>query len=118
MSSGVLRAIDDLIKTNIVFHNLNKRVESKLGLSLVQYQCLSRVQTQPGISSQSLARELGIHPSSLTQTIKRLNKRGLIYVGEHPHDSRKNMLSLTQGGHDAIHRFESRIHDYLPPSLN
>lgn len=114
MTSKFAREIERLVKLSLAFHNLNKLVESKLGLSLVQYHCLAQIRSRPGISSQSLADAIGLHASSLTQTIKRLNKRKFVFVGEHPSDSRKKMLSLTVEGKKMLDSFESQIENFLP----
>ena len=113
MNREFSREIERLVKVSLAFHNLNKLVESKLNLSLVQYHCLAQIRCQPGISSQALADAIGLHASSLTQTIKRLSKRKFVFVGEHPKDSRKKMLSLTAEGMRIIDSFESQIETYL-----
>ncbi len=114
MTPGAAREVERLIKMNLSFHNLNKLVESELGLSLVQYHCLAQVRSRPGISSLSLADAIGLHASSLTQTIKRLSKREYVFVGEHPTDSRRKMLSLTARGKLALDHFESQIERFIP----
>lgn len=88
-------------------------MEAELGLSLVQYHCLTHVRSNPGISSRSLAKAIGMHASTLTQSLKRLSKREFLFVGEDPRDSRKKMITLTALGKDAIDRFEAGIEKLL-----
>ncbi len=105
--------VTKLVKMSLVFHNLNKVVEHDLGLSLVQYHLLVHLKSRPGISPQSLAKIAGMHPSTLTQSMKRLGKRDFLFVGEDPKDSRKKMLTLTFSGNQAIDRFETGIDSLL-----
>lgn len=102
-----------LVKMSLAFHNLNKAVEGGLGLSLVQYHLLSHLKDMPGGSPQSLAKVVGMHPSTLTQSLKRLRKREFLFVGEDPRDSRKKMVTLTSAGKAAIDRFELGIEKLL-----
>ncbi len=101
--------IAKLVSMNLAFYNLNKQAEAKLGLSLVQYHLLASIRDLPAASPQVIAQQAGIHPSSLTQSLKRLEKKGFIYVGEHPKDSRKKFVSLTAKGNAIIESFESGL---------
>jgi DNA-binding MarR family transcriptional regulator len=102
-----------LVKMSLAFHNLNKAVEAALGLSLVQYHLLFNLRDMPGSSPQSLARIVGMHPSTLTQSLKRLSKKQFLFVGEDPRDSRKKMVTLTLLGKSAVDRFEGGIEKLL-----
>ncbi len=102
-----------LVMMSLKFHNLNKLVEQRLGISLVQYHFLNTLRDMPATSPLLLARAVGMHPSTLTQSTKRLSKRGLIFVGEDLKDSRKKILSLTSKGNKALGLFESQIDDLL-----
>jgi len=93
---------------SLAFHNLNKAVEAELGLSLVQYHLLFHLRDMPGISPQSLAKAVGMHASTLTQSLKRLGKKEFLFVGEDPRDSRKKIITLTRLGKAAIDRFEGK----------
>ena len=113
MKGKIHQEIERLVRLSLAFHNLNKMVEAELGLSLVQYHCLAHIKNRPGISSQSLARAIGVHPSSLTSTIRRLGGRDLLFVGSDPKDSRKKMLSLTSVGKKMLDEFELHIEELL-----
>lgn len=101
--------IECLIKNNLTFINLNKSAEAKLGLSLVQYHLLSVIKEAPGASPQQIAKLANLHPSTLTQSIKRLQKKKLIYVAEDPRDSRKKIMGMTLEGNKTIYQFEKEI---------
>lgn len=80
----------------------NKESEKRFGLSLVQWCLLRRLIDMPFASAQSLAAEVGVHPSTMTQTIKRLEKKRFVFVGEDPKDSRKKMISITRLGKETL----------------
>lgn len=93
------------VRMSLAFHNLNKGAEGHLGLSLVQYYLLSVLRDMPGCSPQKLAAAVGMHPSSLTQSLKRLRKKKSLYVAEDPKDSRKKILSMTREGCELMEQF-------------
>lgn len=108
-----LSSIKKIVNTSLVFHNLNKYIEQKLNISLVQYHFLSILKEMPTSSPNKVARAAGMHPSTLTQTLKRLSKRGLIYIDEHPKDSRKKILILSKKGKTALDLFDNEIENSL-----
>jgi DNA-binding MarR family transcriptional regulator len=101
--------VSELVLMNLDFHNLNKAIEEKLGLSLVQYHLLRILKDKPGCTLQRLAQTVGMHPSTLTQSIKRFLKKKLIYVEEDPRDSRKKIVGITMQGNNIITKFEEKI---------
>lgn len=107
-----------LVRMNLAFHNLNKGAENKLGLSLVQHHLLITLRDMPGCSPQALAEAAGMHPSTLTQSLKRLKKKNAIFVGEDPKDSRKKILSLTRIGHKLIVHFSHGIRSLIKEKNN
>lgn len=87
-----------LFKFSNNLQQLNKDIERDLGLSLVQWCVLRRLVDRPAISAQQLAKIVGVHPSTLTQTLARLKKKGFIFVGSDPLDARKKVVSITRLG--------------------
>jgi len=77
---------------------LSSRMEQKCGISLAQWSVLIRLKDLPACTAQELANAVGVHPSTLTQALKRLQKKGYLFVGKDPRDSRKKILSLTRAG--------------------
>ena len=111
-------SIKTLVEMSLVFHNLNKTVEQSLGISLVQYHCLNTLREMPGCSPLALSRSVGMHPSTLTQGIKRLARKKFIFVGEDPKDLRRKIISLNLKGHRALIFFESQIDFVLEKENN
>ena len=105
--------VRSLVQVGLAIHNLNRAAEQKLGLSLVQYHVLSALTDLPGCSPQELAQASGMHPSTLTQTIKILERKGLLFTDEHPKDSRKKILLATRQGNEARTSFMDGIGEVL-----
>lgn len=102
-----------LVRMSLAFHNLNKGAETHLGLSLVQYYVLATVRDMPGCSPQDLAEAVGMHPSTLTQSLKRLQRKKVVFVAEDPKDSRKKIISMTREGREYLEHFTGGIKDLL-----
>lgn len=105
------RSIYSLFKMGIAIQNFNKRSERKLGLSVVQWCLLRQLIDMPASSAFSLATALGIHPSTLTQTLKRLEQKGFVYTSLDPKDSRKKLISITRSGKEKLDETSCQISD-------
>ncbi|MFL5812413.1 MAG: MarR family winged helix-turn-helix transcriptional regulator [Bdellovibrionia bacterium] len=81
---------------------MGQRMEEKTGVSLAQWSVLIRLKDLPASTAQDLAAAVGVHPSTLTQALKRLERKKFIFIGKDPKDSRKKILSLTRDGADRL----------------
>jgi DNA-binding MarR family transcriptional regulator len=72
-----------------------------MGVTFPQLRILFRVRARPGTDVRSLAEELGISPSAVSQQVDKLVARGLIRRTEHPDDRRHVRLDLTETGEQA-----------------
>lgn len=103
-------ASDDLLfsafQLCLSFQRVNKDTERKVGVSLIQWCILKRLLDLPATSAQALAEAVGVHPSSLTQSLKRLSRKRLVFVGCDPRDSRRKVISITREGKSAVERVE------------
>lgn len=88
------------------FQRVNKDTERRVGVSLIQWCILKRLLELPATSAHALAEAVGVHPSSLTQSLKRLSRKRLVFVGADPRDSRKKIISITREGKSAVERVE------------
>ena len=98
------RAFLSLFHIGISIQTLNKRSEKKLGLSLVQWCFLRSLIDMPSTSANALSAAVGVHPSTLTQTLKRLERKDFIFIAEDPKDSRKKLISITRNGKNTLER--------------
>lgn len=94
--------INSLFQLTLILHHLNKDVERKFRLSLIQLFVLLKLRQLPATSAQVLARAVGVHPSSLSQTLRRLTRKEFIFVTKDPKDNRKILIALTKRGRDTI----------------
>ncbi|WP_142505684.1 MarR family winged helix-turn-helix transcriptional regulator [Melghirimyces algeriensis] len=69
-----------------------------------------------------LAERLGVTKGAITQVIRRLEKKGIVFRGEHPEDSRAVLISLTDRGktayqaHLKLHQqFYQQLQEQLSP---
>lgn len=92
----------DLLHLGVAINQLNKRSEKKLGLSLVQWCSLKNLIDMPAATAHALASAVGVHPSTLTQTLKRLERKKYVFIMEDPADSRKKLISITRLGKNVM----------------
>jgi DNA-binding MarR family transcriptional regulator len=88
----------DLLRVSLVFQQINKTLESKIGLSLVQWFLLRTLKVMPAVGPLELAKALGITQGTLSQSLRRLSRKELILVCSDPKDARKKIVSLTRSG--------------------
>lgn len=101
-----------IFKIGLSIHNFNKTSERETGLSLVQWCLLNKLIDMPAASALALAKGVGVHPSTLTQSLKRLEKKGFVFVTDDPRDSRRKMISLTRNGQAALHLAQEKMKEW------
>jgi len=94
---------------SLLLHNLNKEAERRTGLSIVKWSILKHLIEMPAVSAQELSEVVRLHPSTLTQTLKRLVRKDLVFVSEDPKDSRKKIISITRQGKDALEQSDVQM---------
>lgn len=92
---------------------LGQKLETDEGISVTQWCLLKHLVHCPASSPLGLARSVGIQPCSLTQSLKRLERKGYIFVSNDPSDRRKKNLSLTREGKEALDRADRRIRGWM-----
>jgi DNA-binding MarR family transcriptional regulator len=70
------------------------------GLTVAQFDVLSRLATEPGLSQQALAKRLVVTKGNVCGLIDRLEASGLVERSQDPNDRRSYKLHLTTQGHD------------------
>ncbi|OFZ18254.1 MAG: hypothetical protein A2Z20_10710 [Bdellovibrionales bacterium RBG_16_40_8] len=94
--------LSNLMSLNLIFQAINKTLEAKYGLSIVQWSFLKTLAGMPAIAPLALAKALRVSPGTLSQTTMRLEKKKYIFVCNDPKDARKKMISLTRSGKDTL----------------
>ncbi|HYX37605.1 MAG TPA: MarR family transcriptional regulator [Oligoflexus sp.] len=105
--------IELLVRLSVELHNLNAQAQRHHELSLVQWLVLRKILASPGISASSLALLSGIHPSTLTPTLQRLEGSEWIFMLERPSDLRQKMLIISQKGYRVCVKFEKTLRGVL-----
>jgi DNA-binding MarR family transcriptional regulator len=108
-----LQQIELLVRLSVELHNLNAQAQRHHELSLVQWLVLRKILSSPAISASSLALLSGIHPSTLTPTLQRLEGAEWIYMLERPSDLRQKMLIVSQKGYKVCVHFEKTLRGVL-----
>jgi DNA-binding MarR family transcriptional regulator len=104
-----LQNIELLVRLSVELHNLNAQAQRHHELSLVQWLVLRKILASPAISASSLALLSGIHPSTLTPTLQRLEGSEWIYILERPSDLRQKMLIISPKGYKVCTHFEKTL---------
>jgi len=103
------QALVSLFHLGLSIHHLNQKTEKKLGLSLGQWVLLKHLIEMPATSAHTLAAAVGVHPSTLTQSMKRLEDRGLLFITEDPRDSRTKLIAITRKGKVALDQADATL---------
>jgi DNA-binding MarR family transcriptional regulator len=91
-----------LISLTVRMQSINKSLEAKHGLSIVQWSFMQKLADMPSITPRVMATTLGLTPGTLTQTISRLQKKKYISVIADPKDARKKLITLTRLGANVL----------------
>ena len=111
MTADVHRLVS-LVRIGNSIHHLNKKSEQLTGLSLVQWCVLKQLIDMPGTAALALAKMVDVHPSTLTQTLKRLERKGHVFLMEDPKDSRKKVISITKQGQMMLAKMEAQMESW------
>lgn len=95
-------SISCLMELSLTLQNINKTMETKCGLSVVQWSLLKTLLNMPAVSPMFLAKALGVTPGTLTQTLTRLDRKKYLFMCDDPTDARKKMISITRLGRDML----------------
>jgi DNA-binding MarR family transcriptional regulator len=73
-----------------------------LDLTVQQLRVLNLVASEPGLSSQDLARQLAVSPPTASGLVDRLEEKGVLERRRDPDDRRLRRLYLTDLGQEAV----------------
>jgi DNA-binding MarR family transcriptional regulator len=93
-------------------HGLRTSIDdqlSPLGLTTAQYNLLSAVAVEPGISNAALARMAFVTAQSMQGIVANMERQGLVRRAPHPTHGRIRQSKLTRKGTDLL----ARAHEVL-----
>lgn len=94
----VLEFMRALWGVNHALESRSQHMKAHLGISGPERMVVRLVGRFPGISAGELARVLRVHPSTITWSLKRLVRRGLLSRGADAADARRALFTLTPTG--------------------
>ena len=80
-----------------------------LGLTTPQYEVLSALNAQPGLSGAALARRCFVTPQTITGVIRNLETAGLVARAADPENRRVMQTRLTAQGADVVTRAQALV---------
>jgi DNA-binding MarR family transcriptional regulator len=95
--SDVFRALGNAVRT------IRSRVDRTLqnsGLRLGQYQVLRHLWDEDGLTPREIAGRLDVEMPTITRTVQRMVRDGLVQRRAHPDDARSVRIYLTKRGVD------------------
>jgi len=95
--SDVIRALGNAVRT------IRARVDRTLqnsGLRLGQYQVLRHLWDEDGLTPREIADRLDVEMPTVTRTVQRMVRDGLVQRRAHPGDARSVRIYLTKRGSD------------------
>jgi DNA-binding MarR family transcriptional regulator len=96
-------------RLNLGLQKLNKRLEQMIGMSLVQWYVLRRLMEMPGVAAGALAKEIGVHPGTLTPLLQRLRRKGMLFVERDGHDFRRKTVLISREGRAKLVEIEKGL---------
>lgn len=87
-----------LWELNHALERLSGSMERRLGITAQQRLALRCVGKYPGISPGTLAGVLSVDPGTVSATLRRLERKGLLERRRDPRDARRVSLGLTEAG--------------------
>lgn len=99
------KLVHELISISVIHRYRITKAASGAGLYFGQPMILEYVKDHDACTQKELAEAVHVSPASVAVTIKRIEKAGLVVRTPDESDSRKNHLSVTQKGLDALKEF-------------
>jgi MarR family transcriptional regulator, organic hydroperoxide resistance regulator len=95
---SVLEFMRSLWGVNHALESRSARMKAQHGISGPERMVIRIVGRYPGIAAGELARVLRVHPSTITWSLKRLVRRGLVARASDANDARRALFTLTAKG--------------------
>ena len=97
--------VHELISISVIHRCRITKSASKVGLYFGQPMIIEYILSHDKCTQKELAKALHISPASAATSLKRIEKAGFIIRKQDKNDSRKNHLSVTEKGVQALNNF-------------
>lgn len=115
-----MSAVTSIMRAQQIMLGRVERALKPFGLSFARFEMLRLLAfTREGQMplSSAIAR-LQVHPTSVTNTVDRLSRAGLVQRAPHPDDGRAAMISLTEEGRALVERATLALNEvFADPGL-
>ena len=93
------------------------RISKEVRLTRPQWEVLTGLAREPGLTLTEVSQQLGIAKSNLVGTVDELVSRGLVEKGAHPQGGRSVALVVTQAGNALYHDLRGRFRELTAQGL-
>ena len=105
-------------------HRLVNRMEKSANLVLAPqelsfsgYQVLASLSQHPDFLQAQIAEDMNVTPAVITRQIAQLGERGYVKQVQDPENRRRNLLTLTPAGKQAVEQATVQINQVFQPAL-
>ena len=105
----------------LIFRSAKKHfqwVRERTGVSGAQLWLLAEIHRRPGIRVTELAKSMGVHQSTASNLIERLETGGFLLRQRSTRDQRVVHLALTKAGRQTVARAPRPLYGVLPDALS
>ena len=101
-----MAVVASIMRAERMLLNRNEATLRSFDLTFPHYKLLVALLFRPGnaVPMSNLSELLMVHPTSVTNTVDRLEGRGLVQRARHPRDRRALVVELTDDGRDTARR--------------
>lgn len=108
-----LKTVSALLRASKDFSDKLRANVAESGLSLTEFSILEALYQKGELSVGALLKKMLVNSSTISYTINKLEKDGLISVCQDPHDKRVRFLSLTKQGSATIKVVAEKHYDFI-----
>lgn len=106
----IKRIVKKMHRINLINRILVYRTVKEEDLYFGQFPLLRYVGEHPGTTQREIAKNLYITPPSVTNSVKRMEKSGLVIKEEDPTNLRRSRISITDKGLQTLQVCRKKMH--------